>query len=225
MSKAIQIIPAILSESIGDYVRLVKEFEKFSEVVHIDVMDGIYVQTKSPSVEEILRNIFGSKIRKNFHLMMEHPVSVLNHLFQDETVDIIYIHANSTSREECRDILQRFEDKKQRFAFVFNKDDDISTYRDFLNKVEIVQLMTVAPGRQASEFDQQALENISRLLSFDYKGEIHIDGGVNQITLEQILYYHPDVLNVGSAIARSSNPHSAYYELVSLVSSKFKFVD
>src|SRR3989344_6608511 len=80
--KMIQIAPSILA--IKDINQLEAELKKLetagADLIHIDVMDGIFVENKTPFLDpEITRKIKQTtKIQADVHLMVQEPEKYIN---------------------------------------------------------------------------------------------------------------------------------------------------
>ncbi len=213
------IVPAILEYSIEDYVKRAKEFSFFCKVIHLDIMDGIYVETKSPDLRDILNQLEKHSIKEisyNIHLMVSDPKEMIDIIASynfHERINIKLVYLPLTQIDST--IFER-EDEIN-LAVSIRPETDINQYKEILLRFKDIQIMTVIPGNQGCKFNPNALEKINILRSWGFKGKIHIDGSINKETLPIIANYLPDVLNVGSAISKSSNPENTYKELVSII--------
>ncbi len=70
-----------------------------------------------------------------------------------------------------------------------------------------IQIMTISPGPQGQAFEPANLDKIKTLRKNGYKGEILIDGSVNEKSIKLILekekVFWPDTLCVGSYLSRA----------------------
>jgi ribulose-phosphate 3-epimerase len=204
------VVPAILSDKVSDYIHQADKFSSLSGIIHIDVMDGVFVLEKSPSTEEIMEAIKDIDVEYTVHLMVSEPKPILELLKNYDNVKLVYIHVEVTDREI---LSARYPYK---LAIVIDPDTRLEEYKWMLLKVDTVQIMTVFPGRQGSPFIPESLDQIKRLRDFGFNGEIHADGHINEETIITIAKHGAQVLNVGSAITKSSDPAAAYTKLVAL---------
>lgn len=211
------IIPAILSDKTEDYVYFANLYALFSDRIHIDVMDGEFVLSKSPNVFDILNSINNKEVSKYIHLMVKNPINIVNILGESgNTIKVVYIHVEALDEDAYSRLLSlEFPFK---IGFVFDPRTDFEKYAEFLTKTEIIQIMSVNPGTQGADFIPETLSKIKILRNkYQYKGEIHIDGHINAITMPLILDYQPDILNVGSAIQKADDPKKAFDQLNEIV--------
>ena len=177
----IQISPSILS---GDFSQLGNEIKKLekagADMIHVDVMDGHFVPnlTIGPPVIKSLRK--HSNLPFDVHLMIS-PVHKYIKNFADAGADIITFHPEATeSIGESIDLVKRLNKK---VGLSLNPKTQISIIEKFLNKIDLVLIMSVHPGFGGQKFMPEVLEKIKNLylikknkkLNFD----IEVDGGIN----------------------------------------------
>jgi pentose-5-phosphate-3-epimerase len=204
------IVPAILSDNISDYVRFTKSFALFSTKLHIDVMDGVLVISRSPKTSEIMEAIKHLPAQLAVHLMVSEPEPDLELLKKYSNVYLVYIHAE-VFKEEFLD-----RDYPFQLGLVVDPSTELAEYKHLYQRVPVVQVMAIYPGRQGSYFIPNALDRIKEVRNLDFNGEIHIDGHVNEVTIPDMLAYDPAVLNTGSALTKATNPEEKYLELQSI---------
>lgn len=204
------IIPAILSDQLEVYEKFAETYSAFTDRIHLDIMDGEFVLAKSPNVFEILQTIDNEHVAKYIHLMLKNPINVINILGESgNNIKVVYVHVEAIDEDAYARLLSL--ELPFQIGFVFDPRTDFDIYADFLTKTKIIQIMTVDPGTQGADFIPATLDKIDILRNkFDYKGEIHIDGHVNVVTLPSILQYGPNILNVGSAIQKAQDPKKAF---------------
>ncbi len=177
----IQISPSILS---GDFSQLGNEIKKLekagADMIHVDVMDGHFVPnlTIGPPVIKSLRK--HSNLPFDVHLMIS-PVHKYIKNFADAGADIITFHPEATeSIGESIDLVKRLNKK---VGLSLNPKTQINIIEKFLNKIDLVLIMSVHPGFGGQKFMPEVVEKIKNLylikknkkLNFD----IEVDGGIN----------------------------------------------
>ena len=104
----IKIAPSILSADKNKLQQEVNEIEPYSDLIHVDIMDGKFVPIITFKAEDIKK--IKTKLPKDVHLMVQHPIEdnfIEN--FADAGANIITIH------EECKD------DIKEAFRLIKSK--------------------------------------------------------------------------------------------------------
>ena len=181
MTNEIKISPSILS---ADFSCLGKEIEAITnagaDYIHVDVMDGHFVPnlTIGPPVIKSLRK--HSNLPFDVHLMIS-PVHKYIKNFADAGADIITFHPEATeSIGESIDLVKRLNKK---VGLSLNPKTQINIIEKFLNKIDLVLIMSVHPGFGGQKFMPEVVEKIKNLylikknkkLNFD----IEVDGGIN----------------------------------------------
>lgn len=220
----IEIVPAVLEYDLDKYHHQIKKLQHVSNLLHLDIMDGEFVSTESPSTAEVLDIIKYDQHSSlySLHLMTKTPLNEIKYISEKnhEKVYLVYIHAEALSMKEIENEIINAEYPFQ-IGLVFNPDTDISKYKEYIKYFSVIQLMTVFPGKQGGEFQSQVLEKINIIKSKEYlfSGQIHLDGGINKNTIQMIKKYSPDLIGVGSAIAKSPTPKRSFSELMRIVNA------
>ena len=179
--KKIQISPSILS---ADFSQLGNEIKKLNEagadMIHVDVMDGHFVPnlTIGPPVIKALKK--NSLVPFDVHLMIS-PVHKYIEAYAMAGADIITIHPEAT--DNLQNSIDKIKEFKKKVGVSLNPETKVDIIKSFLNKVDLVLIMSVNPGFGGQKFMPEVLNKIKELadirekekLSFD----IEIDGGIN----------------------------------------------
>ena len=176
----VQIIPAILAKTEEEYSKKLKKIEEsdtFREGwVHIDLMDGEFVEEKS--IEPEIINKYPTGLKKEVHLMVQNPQGWIDKL---KNVDRIIVHG---------EVGGNFKN------IAINPDTPISILDNF--QPEIVLIMGVHPGKQGQEFILEVLEKIKQLKAMGGNFKIGVDGGITPENAKLIEDAGADYLVVGS---------------------------
>lgn len=184
------------------------------DYIHVDVMDGKYVKGKTMSFKEISSINFYTRKRLDVHLMVNNPLKYIND-YSTLNVAYITVHLNiKDNLEKVIDLLNTYGIKK---GIAINPDEDISLIYPYLDKIDLVLLMSVKPGLPGQEFINTTLSKINTLKDEikkrNLKTLISVDGG---ITLENVKYLKDvDIIVSGSTILKSDN----YQEIITKLRS------
>ena len=208
LEKELKIAPSILS---GDFANLGSEARKLEEAgadsIHIDIMDGHFVPnlTLGPrAVEAINRS---TDLFLDVHLMIYNPFDYIER-FVAAGADSITIHFEAT--EDVEDTLNYIKKCNIRAGLAFNPETSISLIPKYLDKCDMILLMTVNPGFGGQEFIPSVLEKISFTREicekFDVRGEknqpfdIQVDGGINLENIAKCRQAGANVFVAGTSI-------------------------
>ena len=202
----IQISPSILS---ADFSQLANEIKRLEEggadMIHVDVMDGHFVPnlTIGPPVIKALRK--HCSLNFDVHLMIS-PVHKYIRDFSDAGADIITFHPEATENMEETISLIKSLDKK--VGVSLNPNTEIKTISDYLDKVDLVLIMSVFPGFGGQKFMPKVLDKIKSLKEIkdnnNYNFDIEVDGGVNFSNSKDILNAGANILVSGTTIFKEN---------------------
>ena len=205
--KKIQISPSILS---ADFSQLGNEIKRLEEggadMIHVDVMDGHFVPnlTIGPPVIEALKKY--SSILFDVHLMIS-PVHKYIDAYSNAGADIITIHPEATDNLESS--IFRIKELNKKVGVSLNPETKIEAITKYLDKIDLVLIMSVNPGFGGQKFMPEVLTKIKDLkkiqnnkkLNFD----IEIDGGINFENSKIAIEAGANILVSGTTIFKSNN--------------------
>jgi len=178
----IKIAPSILS---ADFANLGQDIEKLekagADLIHIDVMDGLFVPNLTFGAPVISKIRHYTKLPFDVHLMIEYPE---NSIFQyiDAGANYITIHPETTVHLDRTIDLIKNTGIKVGIALLPTTSLDILEY--VLEKIDLVLIMTVNPGFGGQKFMSNQLSKIQKVYNLVKNRNIIIavDGGINQET-------------------------------------------
>ena len=205
--KKIQISPSILS---ADFSQLGNEIKRLEEggadMVHVDVMDGHFVPnlTIGPTVIKALRK--QCSIKFDVHLMIS-PVHKYIEAYADAGADIITIHPEAT--ENLEESILKIKNLGKKVGVSLNPESKIELITNYLEKIDLVLIMSVNPGFGGQKFMPEVLDKVKKLkdiksnksMSFD----IEIDGGINFDNCQSAIEAGANILVSGTTVFKSNN--------------------
>jgi ribulose-phosphate 3-epimerase len=169
----IEIGPAILVKTAEELNQRLKEVEPYVKRVHIDIMDDIFVPSKTIQPEEMKG--FKTKLMKEAHLMVKDNEKYVED-FLNLGFDMIIVHA-----ESCKDIpriIKKVKEKGKKIGLSINPPTPLSAIKDYLDDLDMVLVMSVNPGFSGQGFDPSILTKIRELRSMKKDLDIEVDGGI-----------------------------------------------
>ncbi|MFA6282300.1 MAG: ribulose-phosphate 3-epimerase [Candidatus Omnitrophota bacterium] len=199
------IVPAILTESKQELIRMCTLCGGFCDYVQIDIMDGKFVQSKSVSAGD-LKNLH-LPVKSEAHLMVENPLEWLD-VFKKIGSKRIIFHFEIKSAHEK--IITEIKNAGMEAGIAINPSTEIKTLKHLIEKIDSVLFMSVIPGFYGSKFIPEVLTKISEFKRlYPYKC-VGIDGGVKLDNMARVAASGVDYICVGSAILKAENPKTAY---------------
>lgn len=196
-----------LSASIlnADFARLGDEVRRADaggvDSIHLDVMDGHFVDnlTMGPVVTGAVRE--HSRLPFHAHLMIDRPLAYVDR-FAEAGSDLIVFHVEAA--DEPAAVLDAIEASGRRPGIALNPETEADAVLPYLDRVDLVLVMTVHPGWGGQAFMPEVLPKLTAIRdAVDRTGrriEVGVDGGVNASTIATAHAAGGSVLVVGSAL-------------------------
>lgn len=203
----------------ADFCNLGRDIEKAEaagcEYIHFDVMDGVFVPNISYGIP-ILKAV--SKIVKgtlDVHLMIIDPIKYVKD-FADNGADIITFHSEADS--DVIETINAIHSCGKKAGLAIKPNTPVSDVEQYLDKIDMLLVMTVEPGFGGQGFISETLEKIAEakkiIISRGLDVPIQVDGGINAETAELVKKAGAEILVAGSYVFGAENMSKAVEELV-----------
>ena len=192
-----KIIPAVLEKNIENANKRIKQFEKLSKTIQIDIADGKFVKNKTLGANYIKK--IKSKSSLEFHLMVENPEKYISAI---KKASLIAIHC------EIKDFVKyidKIKNKKINAGVAINPGTNVKRLIPAIKKIKKVIVLCVIPGWQGAKFMPEALDNIKQIKKLNKKIIVQVDGGINEKTIKLAEKAGADEFIVGSALIKAKD--------------------
>lgn len=198
----------MLSADFGHMARDVKAIEQWgADVVHCDVMDGVYVPNITfgmPMVKAFKQN---SNLPIDAHLMITLPEKYVG-AFCDAGADIVTFHPDASG--DVQGAIDTIKSKGKKCGLVVNADQPFDIVEPYLPEIDLLVVMTVQAGFGGQKFMPNRLQMVQKgdemRKQFGYSYLIEVDGGVCEDNVATIKDAGADIVVAGSAVFKSENP-------------------
>lgn len=182
---------------------IIKEF-KGLDYIHVDIMDGKFVNNKQNNIGvfKILKDNYNLPIIA--HLMVSEPLNYIEKIIR--FIDVFIFHIESGGNID--ELIQKVRDYNKNVGIALNPDTPLEKIIPYLNKIDIILVMSVHPGWSGQEFIWETPGKINLLFAYRHqnklKFEIDVDGGINT---ENAKFINADILTSASAILKADDPN------------------
>jgi ribulose-phosphate 3-epimerase len=195
----IKVAPSLLSADFSCLAADIKKVEKAgADMLHVDVMDGHFVPniTIGPVVVKYIRKT--AKLPLDVHLMIENPQKYIP-AFIDAGSDMITVHIETISLAKIKEQSKFLKAKGIKFGVSLNPATPLAKIKPVLKYFDFVLVMSVNPGFGGQAFIEGAVPKISQLRAI-FRGDIAVDGGINDLTAKRVIKAGANVLAAGSYV-------------------------
>ena len=196
------IAPSILAGDFSKFARELKRVEKSgTEWVHLDVMDGHFVPNLTFGPQLVANARPHSDLFFDTHLMCSKP-EILLEPFSKAGSDLITVHVEL--EEQVASLLWKIRSLDKQVGLAVNPPTAIDKVKPFLEKIDLLLVMTVNPGFGGQSFIEECVPKIQQVyqwrheMGLDFR--IEVDGGVNLQTASECARAGADTFVAGSAL-------------------------
>ena len=191
---------SILSADLCNLERDIKRAEKAGcDYIHFDVMDGVFVNNISYGIPVLKSVSKVTEIVLDVHLMIVDPIKYIKQ-FAESGADIITFHYEAGS--DCDEVIDLIHSFGKKAGVSVKPNTPVSVLYPFLDKIDMILVMTVEPGFGGQGFISDTLDKIAELKQeLDKRGlsiPIQVDGGINDKTSSDVKKNGASILVAGS---------------------------
>jgi ribulose-phosphate 3-epimerase len=208
---------SILSADFAHLAAQVKLIEAHAEAIHVDVMDGHFVPpiTIGPVVVASLRPVTERVLHG--HLMVEAPAALFDDL-AEAGLDVVSFHHEAV--QDPGPVIAKARGAGLGVGMTLNLESPVEAVFPFLDELDDVMLMSIAPGWAGQELNPDVYPRIEAVRAeVDRRGlevDVEIDGGVKAHNARRAVDAGATVLVAASAIFQAPDPAEAARELAAI---------
>lgn len=169
------------------------------DMLHVDIMDGIFVSNKTWNINEITDLLEHTNKPKDVHLMVSDVKKYIDD-FKELKPYIITFHYEAINN--IMEMINYIKSFNINVGISIKPNTSIELIKPFLQYIDLVLVMSVEPGMGGQKFIYTSVDKINELYQLreenNYHYLIEVDGGINDITSK--LCNKADILVIGSYI-------------------------
>ena len=192
-----------------DFDPLILNGLKGIDYIHVDVMDGKFVNNTNTNLDafKVLSENYKTPIIA--HLMVINTIDYINKII--DYIDYFLFHFEND--EDKLVIIKEVKAKNKKVGIAINPNTKISEIVPYLDKIDIVLVMSVFPGWSGQKFIEKTIEKINTLAEYKNKFnfKIDVDGGINLENAKKLK--NTDILSSASTILKAKDPNTIIHAL------------
>ena len=206
----IKIAPSILSADLSKINREIKEVEKHAGLIHVDIMDGIFVPPTA--IDASFVRTIKTKVPLDVHLMVHEPSDSYIKGFIEAGAYYVTIHEEACKNPEKQ--INFIRKNKTRAGISIKPNTSLDKIKKYLGIVDMVLVMTVEPGWAGQKFIESTMEKVRTLRKLKPKLDIEVDGGINPYTARTAYDAGANVFVAGTSIFGQKDREAAIKEIL-----------
>jgi ribulose-phosphate 3-epimerase len=225
MESRIYINPSILNANLDDLENEISRVASTSDLLHLDIMDNIFVPNFTFNLERAFEIINFSKLPVDAHLMINNPDEIAP-LYAENGCTSVTFHF-----EAVNDVDNTIKDIRSNGAKVGLAIKPATKFADiekWIEEIDMLLIMTVEPGFGGQSFMHEQMPKVAQARTFiekllRNKPTLQIDGGVSLETIAEAANAGANCFVAGSAVYKSDNPAAMVSSLRSLAQKNYPF--
>ena len=206
------ICPTVTAFSLDEYKEQLERLIPFALRIHIDLMDGDFAPTLSPSVSEVW---WPKNIQADLHIMYQRPMDVLDDVMAHHP-HLTVVHAEA---EHANSFVHELHEARMKVGIALLPETPVEVIHQFINVIDHVLIFSGNLGHHGGTANLLLMSKVAAVRAMRPDIEIGWDGGVNDKVVRILAEAGVDVLNTGGYIQKADNPAEVYQTLLQLLQS------
>ena len=207
----IKIAPSLLSADFADLKNEITDI-KSADFVHLDVMDGQFVPNISfgaPVIKSLRKH---SDLIFDVHLMIKNPLRYIED-FCKAGADIITFHVEAD--DDIDETILKIKEFGVKCGIVLSPDTDAEAVIPYLDKVDMILLMSVYPGFGGQKYIERITDKLKKVKEYigNRNIDLEIDGGITKDNVKKAVDAGANVIVAGTSVFGMSDRKKAIEEL------------
>lgn len=203
----------------GNPLHIADELEKLEEagcdLLHMDVMDGVFVNNLALGPEWITAVKEATSIPLDIHLACVNPKKYID-MYAATQPEYISFHVEVT--DDISELIEYIRSLGIKSSIAINPETEIEKILPYLGDVEMVLVMTVNPGFAGQSFNTEVIGKIASLREamkgLKKQPLIEVDGNIKKETISLMQQTQPDVYVLGTSALFHKRNDDSYYQRI-----------
>jgi len=218
-----RICPSILNADLTNLDSEITRIASNSDLLHLDIMDNIFVPNKTFEFAESERIIKSSPLPVDVHLMISDPDASAVQYAQAGAKSVTF---HFEAAENVGQIAENIKKAGSRVGLAIKPGTAFSEIEDYLPVIDMVLVMTVEPGFGGQAFMEDMMPKVREVRTAltrlpEPTPWLQVDGGITLETIIKAAQAGADTFVAGSAVFKSPEPAQMIDDLKSLLAQKW----
>jgi len=225
MESQIYINPSILNANLDDLENEISRVASTSDLLHLDIMDNIFVPNFTFNLERAFEIINFSKLPVDAHLMINNPDEIAP-LYAENGCTSVTFHFEAVN--DVDNTIKDIRSNGARVGLAIKPATKFADIEKWIEEIDMLLIMTVEPGFGGQSFMHEQMPKVVQARTFiekllRNKPTLQIDGGVSLETIAEAANAGANCFVAGSAVYKSDNPAAMVSSLRSLAQKNYPF--
>lgn len=203
-----RLCPSILNADRSELQSEISKVSSQSDLLHLDIMDGIFVPNSTFTFDEAEKIIKSSALPVDVHLMISNPDEEAVR-YAEAGASSVTFHFEASSNPKAT--IERIRRAGSRVGIALKPGTSFAQIAPYLESLDMVLVMTVEPGFGGQSFMGDMMgkvEEARREIDEKHLDRIwlQVDGGINLETIVTASKAGADTFVAGSAVFSAPNP-------------------
>jgi len=225
MESRIYINPSILNANLDDLENEISRVASTSDLLHLDIMDNIFVPNFTFNLERAFEIINFSKLPVDAHLMINNPDEIAP-LYAENGCNSVTFHFESVN--DVDNTIKDIRSNGAKVGLAIKPATKFAAIEKWIEEIDMLLIMTVEPGFGGQSFMHEQMPKVVQARTFieklsKNKPVLQIDGGVSLETIAEAANAGANCFVAGSAVYKSDNPAAMVSSLRSVAQKNYPF--
>ena len=222
---SILITPSILNANFDDLESEIAKISQVSDLLHLDVMDNIFVPNFTFDFKRAKEIIDFSKLLVDAHLMIADPDDMASKYAQAGCASVTFHYE---AAKDSRVIIKNIKSNGAKAGIAIKPGTKFSQIEEFIDDIDMLLIMTVEPGFGGQSFMHDQMDKVAKARDRINQCKeplpiLQVDGGITLETIGEAASAGANCFVAGSAVYKSSNPADMVEQLRKIAVNSFKF--
>lgn len=203
-----EIYPAILAHSEEEFIMKVEHVRALNLPLHVDVMDGEFVDNTTWADPERMRDIMHG-LEYEVHLMVHDPENVIDAWCKAGAARIFF---HGEAEGDLGKVAERMHEGCH-VGLAINPETEVAKVAHLIERTHLCLVMSVNPGWSGQEFQTEALQKIKLLKAMRSQMDVRVDGGINLDIITEVKEAGASAAVMGSGLTDTNDVMGAWIEI------------